>query len=147
MTASVANGFGQIKFAPAPSTECTVIHQAFHPMYSTSSEDTRVPWAAHSYNVAFSDEIGHFEYCGATDGVPGGNCVSADASDPGGLDGDNGCFNASQSTLMRINGCLGLNPVDSDFDGPEYGNNWPGTGPTTGRIRSTMPLRSSSPAR
>ena len=32
-------------------------------MYSTSSEHTRVPWAAHSYNVAFSDEIGHFEYC------------------------------------------------------------------------------------
>ena len=32
-------------------------------MYATSSEHTRVPWAAHSYNVAFSDEIGHFEYC------------------------------------------------------------------------------------
>ncbi len=31
MTASVANGFGQIKYAPAPSTECTVIHQAFDP--------------------------------------------------------------------------------------------------------------------
>jgi hypothetical protein len=128
MTASVANGFGQIKFAPAPSTECTVIHQAFHPMYSTSSENTRVPWAAHSYNVAFSDEIGHFEYCGATDGVPGGNCVAAGASDPDGLDADdNGCFNASQSTLVPINGCLGFNPVDSDFDGPEYSNNWPGT--------------------
>jgi hypothetical protein len=32
-------------------------------MYSTSGEHTPVPWAARSYNVAFSDEIGHFEYC------------------------------------------------------------------------------------
>jgi len=148
MTASVANGFGQIKYAPAPSTECTVIHQAFHPMYSTSSENTRVPWAAHSYNVAFSDEIGHFEYCAATDGVPGGNCVSAGASDPDGLDADdNGCFNASQSTLVRINGCLGFNPVDTDFDGTSYGNNWPGTGPNSGQDKKyhTTPVQFTSP--
>jgi hypothetical protein len=44
-------------------------------MYSTSSEHTRVPWAAHSYNVAFSDEIGHFEYCSAVDA--NGNCIQA----------------------------------------------------------------------
>ena len=32
-------------------------------MYSTSSPKTRVLWAAHSYNIAFSDEIGHFDFC------------------------------------------------------------------------------------
>jgi hypothetical protein len=54
MTASAANGFGQVKFAPAPSTECTNIPYDFHPMYSTSSEQTRVIWTAHSFNVSFS---------------------------------------------------------------------------------------------
>src|SRR5436190_5810357 len=63
MTASVANGFAQVNFDPTAAT-CSQTPYAFHPMYATSSEHTRVPWAAHSYNVAFSDEIGHFEYCG-----------------------------------------------------------------------------------
>jgi hypothetical protein len=87
-----------------------------------------VVWAAHSYNVAFSDEIGHFEYCNATNGVPGGRCVTAGATDPGGVDADdNGCFNASQSTLVPIIGWLSFSS-DLDFDGPSYGKNWPGTG-------------------
>ena len=67
MTASAANGFAQVNFEPPPSTGCAVTPYNFHPMYSTSSEHTRVPWAAHSYNVAFSDEIGHWEYCNAAD--------------------------------------------------------------------------------
>ena len=62
MTASVANGFAQVNYDPTAAT-CTQTPYAFHPMYATSSEHTRVPWAAHSYNVAFADEIGHFEYC------------------------------------------------------------------------------------
>src|SRR5947207_3298288 len=62
MTASVANQFGQVVFDPAAGT-CTSRPYAFHPMYATSSEHTRVPWALHSYSVSFSDEIGHFEYC------------------------------------------------------------------------------------
>ena len=61
MTASAANGFAQVNFQPTAAT-CSQSPYAFRPMYSTSSEHTRVPWAAHSYNVAFSDEIGHFEY-------------------------------------------------------------------------------------
>ena len=66
MTASPANGFVQIQYDPT-GTSCNAIPYAFHPMYSTASEQTRVPWAAHSYNVAFSDEIGHFQFCnGAT---------------------------------------------------------------------------------
>ena len=62
MTASIANGFAQVNYDPTAAT-CTQTPYAFHPMYATSSEHTRVPWAAHSYNVAFADEIGHFEYC------------------------------------------------------------------------------------
>jgi hypothetical protein len=145
MTASVANGFGQIQFAPSPSTACNVINQPFHPMYSTSSENTRVVWAAHSYNVAFSDEIGHFEYCNVTDGNVGGNCVTAGVTDPGGVDGDDfGCFNGSQSSLVPISGCLG---TDFDFDGPEYGNNWPGTGRNYGQDKKfhSTPIQFTSP--
>ena len=51
MTASAANGFAQVKFDPT-GTSCTAIPNNFHPMYSTSSPQTRVIWAAHTYNVA-----------------------------------------------------------------------------------------------
>jgi hypothetical protein len=66
MTASVANGFAQIVFDPDAKT-CTSRPYACHPMYATSNEHTRVPWAAHSFNVAFSDEIGHYNYCDKQD--------------------------------------------------------------------------------
>jgi hypothetical protein len=123
MTASVANDFGQVRYAPTAST-CSVVHQAFHPAYSTSSEHTRVPWAAHSYNVAFSDEIGHFEYCNGVQPHTGA-CNSKGVSDASGLDADDGgCFSPANSTRIRIGGCLG---TDIDFDGVPYQNVWPGT--------------------
>lgn len=123
MTASIANGFGMVKFDPNATT-CTNIPYAYHPMYSTSSEHTRVPWAAHSYNVAFSDEIGHFEYCNAVTGYAG-VCTSAGASDPTGVDGDDYfCFGASDSLKLPLTGCTGS---DYDFDGVPYQNSWPGT--------------------
>ena len=82
-----------------------------------------MPWAAHSYNVAFSDEIGHFEYC-ASASVETGNCVKAAGQDSD-VDADDViCFNPSDSTLVKIGGCLGS---DDDFDGPPYQNTWPGT--------------------
>ena len=93
MTASVANGFGHALFQPTAST-CTLVNYAFHPMYSTSSPDTRVLWAAHSYNVAFSDEIGHFEYCNTVNSF-GGSCKTAsfpDPTDPTRDGDDRGCF-------------------------------------------------------
>lgn len=122
MTASIANQFGQVKFAPAPSTECTNIPYAFHPMYSTSSEHTRVPWAAHSFNIAFSDEIGHFEYCNQVNSF--GNCVMAGVNDPNGVDSDDfPCFSAASSTRIGIAGCVG---ADIDFDGVPYQFTWPG---------------------
>ncbi|OLE27345.1 MAG: hypothetical protein AUG49_05685 [Catenulispora sp. 13_1_20CM_3_70_7] len=140
MTASIANQFGQVIFDPAAST-CSSRPYAFHPMYSTSSEHTRVPWAAHSYNTAFSDEIGHFEYCAAVDGK--GNCTQAAGQDAT-LDSDDvGCFPASASLRIKIGGCLG---IDSDFDGSAYQKVWPGstTGPLD-RVLHPEPIIFSTP--
>jgi hypothetical protein len=39
-------------------------------MYSTSSEQTRTTWAAHTTNVSFTDEIGHFENCTGPTPIP-----------------------------------------------------------------------------
>ncbi len=129
MTASIANGFQHIQYEPTSGT-CHQSPYAFHPMYSTSSEHTRVPWAAHTYNVAFSDEIGHFETCNAVDDATG-NCTSAGSNDPAGLDDDDvTCFNADDSLLIPIAGCIG---ADDDYDGPAYGLNWPGTGTNSGQ--------------
>ena len=61
MTASVANGFGHILYTPKSST-CREAPYAFHPEYDTASPRGNT-WSAHTYNVAFSDEIGHFENC------------------------------------------------------------------------------------
>jgi hypothetical protein len=128
MTASVANGFAQVLYEPTSGT-CHQAPYAYHPMYATSSEHTRVPWAAHTYNVAFSDEIGHFEFCNAAD--ESGNCTSPGAQDASGVDGDDDtCFNADDSLLVPIGGCI---EVDNDFDGSPYGLNWPGTGPNNGQ--------------
>jgi len=132
MTASVANGFAQIKFDPTAST-CTSIPNAFHPMYSTTSENTRVIWAAHSYNVAFSDEIGHFEFCSAVD-EEGGNCTS---NNEGTIDDDDAfCFTPALSLLIQVGGCLGS---DDDFDGPSYQPDWPGTGRNNGQDKKVHP--------
>jgi hypothetical protein len=71
-------------------------------MYSTSSEHTHVPWAAHSYNVAFSDEIGHFAYCSAMDA--NGNYIQTNnGNDPGSPDDDDFfCFPPSASSRIQI---------------------------------------------
>ena len=113
-------------------------------MYATSSEHTRVPWAAHTYNVSFSDEIGHFEYCNVADPATG-LCTSPGASDPGGFDDDDyGCFNPADSTRIQIGGCLA---TDTDFDGPEYSTTWPGssTSPLRDRLFNPSPITFSSP--
>lgn len=81
-----------------------------------------MPWAAHSYIIAFSDEIGHFEYCNAV--VQFGNRTQAGGNDAA-LDGDDVfCFPASASLLVQISGCLG---GDDDFDGVPYQNTGPGS--------------------
>ena len=126
MTASAANGFAQILYEPGSPT-CDELPYTFRPMYATSSEHTRVTWAAHNYNVAFSDEIGHFEYCNAV-ASEGGKCTDNGESS---LDADDdGCFSAALSLLVPIGGCIA---TDNDFDGVSYQPVWPGTNPNRGQ--------------
>jgi hypothetical protein len=152
MTASIANTFGAITFDPSGAT-CNNLPYAFHPMYSTSSEHTRVPWAAHSYSVAFSDEIGHWEYCSAA-AFSGGPCAGTQVHDTdlttSGISDDGTCFNPADSTRVQVGGCFaftGANGGDSDFDGPEYLNNWPGTltNVHTDQQLHAAPIRFTSP--
>ncbi|MGB2953848.1 MAG: hypothetical protein WBB74_10745 [Gaiellaceae bacterium] len=144
MTASAANDFRQVLFQPGSPT-CHSAPYDFHPMYSTSSENTRVVWAAHSYNVAFSDEIGHFEYCNAADPNTGA-CTSAGVSEPNGqLDADDQfCFNPSDSLLVQIGGCTA---TETDFDGVPYQPVWPGTNPNLGQDKKyhSSPILFTSP--
>jgi hypothetical protein len=138
MTASPANGFTQITYDPTGTT-CTAIPYAFHPMYSTASEQTRVIWAAHSYNVAFSDEIGHFQFCNGAkvpetpfglDGsgnpvaCPAGNTEGSGANQEPteGAGEDDFCFPASEALLYRVQGCTETN---TGFDGVSYTPVWP----------------------
>jgi hypothetical protein len=154
MTASAANGFAQILFDPNGSDCDPTTHNLpydFHPMYATSSEHTRVPWAAHSFNIAFSDEIGHFEYCNAVSSE-GGRCTQdgihdLDSGLPAGAEDDFGCFDAAFASslgLVPIGGCL---RTDFDFDGVPYQVVWPGTLTDAKLDRSvhSQPVRFTSP--
>jgi hypothetical protein len=124
MTASVDNGFGHILYKPGGKV-CQEKPYAFHPMYSTANP-RGTTWGAHTYNVSYSDEIGHFEHCLKLDDAF--NCaVPADADASTGLDTDddhNFCVPGSDSLQIHINGCFFS---DVDFDGPSYQNRWPGT--------------------
>ena len=82
-----------------------------------------MPWAAHSYNVAFSDEIGHFEYCDHA--TAKGKCVNPVEGGKNKKDADDSsCFNADESLRIQIGGCIS---TDNDFDGPSYQKTWPGS--------------------
>ncbi len=123
MTASVANGFAHVLYTPGAST-CRSAPYAFHPEYSTGNPRGNT-WSAHTYNVAMSDEIGHFENCLQLDA--NFNCAVPGAQDASGLDPDddnNFCVPAADSTLVKINGCLS---GDGDWDGQSYRKDWPGT--------------------
>jgi hypothetical protein len=145
MIASAANHFGQINYAPT-GTSCTETDYNFHPMFSTSSTKTRTLWAAHSYNVAFADELGHFDWCSRLDpnvgntcgpspgytndssivgmeGKPGADQEPAESITSSGFD-DFGCFAAAESLNYQINGCVAANTPG--FDGAPYlASDWP----------------------
>jgi hypothetical protein len=137
MTASAANGFAQVKYDPT-GTSCTAIPYDFHPMYSTSSPQTRVIWAAHTYNVSFADEIGHFDYCNGPTPIPAtpfgvdssGNPITCPAGNTEGAgatasptDGEDFfCFPGTEALLVKVNGCTFTN---SGFDGASYLPIWP----------------------
>jgi hypothetical protein len=142
MVASAANGFTQLLFQPGATT-CSTRRVDFHPTYATSSEHTRNTWTAHSYNIAFSDEIGHYEYCNKVDTTAGnfstdafGDVFSADCVVDGvhdlntnnNLVGDDdvNCTDSTNNTAGFVPniGCTG---TDTDFDGVPYQLVWPGT--------------------
>jgi hypothetical protein len=146
MVASAQNGFGQILWDPNGTNCNPATHNLaydFHPMYATSSEHTRVPWAAHSYNIAFSDEIGHFQYCDVVN--PDGSCQVSRAETAD--DDDQVCTDAATSAFfgfLPIGGCVGS---DVDFDGASYKKAWPGTlaDRTLDRLVHAEPVIFSSP--
>ena len=136
MTASTANGFGHILYQPTSAT-CQMAPYAFHPEYSTANPRGNT-WSAHTYNVAFSDEIGHFENCLQIDA--NFNCTSPGAQDQAsGLDEDDGnsfCVPGTDSSLVKINGCFS---DDLDWDGQSYQKDWPGTNPSPGQDKKLHP--------
>jgi hypothetical protein len=137
MTASAANGFGQVQYDPT-GTSCVNMPYDFHPMYSTSSEQTRVIWAAHTYNISETNEIGHFENCNGPNPIPAtpfgidasGNPVTCPAGDTEGFgkntsptDGDDDfCFPGTEALRIHINGCTDTN---TGFDSLGYQPVWP----------------------
>jgi hypothetical protein len=139
MTASAANGFGHMKYLPT-GTGCQMENYTFHPMYSTSSPQTRVLWAAHTYNVAFSDEIGHFDFCSSIDpSTASCNGLEGIPGDQEAADGDdNACFPAAASLKYPATGCVDTNTPG--FDGTPYQNYWP-----DGQSTHPTPILFSSP--
>jgi hypothetical protein len=135
MTASIANGFGHILYTPHSKT-CKEKPYAFHPEYSTADPRGNT-WSAHTYNIAMSDEIGHFENCLALSAAL--NCTQPGSQDAGGLDEDDGnnfCVPGTDSTLVMIDGCFS---ADEDFDGQSYRPDWPGTDPNVGQDQALHP--------
>jgi hypothetical protein len=153
MTASAANGFGQVQYDPT-GTSCVNLPYDFHPMYSTSSEQTRVPWAAHTTNISFTAEIGHFEMCNGPNPIPAtpfgldssGNPITCPAGNTEGFgvntsptDGDDDfCFPGTEALLIHVNGCTDTN---AGFDGFDYQPVWP----DGNRALHPEPVRFSSP--
>jgi hypothetical protein len=126
MTASIANGFGQVVYAPN-ATKCTSRPYAFHAEYSTSAPRGNT-WSAHTYNAAYSDEIGHFELCAKVSATTG-NCTKPGADDATLDDDDVACLPGADSLVIHITSCVGPADGDEDFDGESYQNRWPGTLP------------------
>jgi len=108
IVASKANGFRHIIWDPVNFT-CRGEPYAFHPMYSSAAPPTASGqptawsvWAAHTDNLSFSNEIGHFE------------------SKDGDAD-DSNCYGGP-----GVHGCLLYNSGgDNDFDGYSYQADWP----------------------
>ncbi len=153
MVASASNGFAQIKYDPT-GTSCEAIPYDFHPMYSTSSTKTILPWGADQDSIGFNDEIGHWSYCLGPHPIPAsqfgldknGNPITCPTgnteevgvnAEPTDSD-DNFCFPASEASDIKLGGCTDTNV---GFDAIEYTPVWP-NGDTN--LHPT-PIRFSSP--
>ncbi len=149
MTASIANGFGQVIYAPN-AKKCTSRPYAFHAEYDTSAP-RGTSWGAHTYNAAYSDEIGHFELCRAIDPATG-NCATPGPDDPALDDDDAACLPGADSLVIHITSCTGSGDGegDNDYDGQSYQNRWPGTLPdaaTDARLHPTPVIFTSPTSR
>ena len=138
MVMSAANGFGQVQFAPNPSRECHNIPYDFHPMYSTSTTDSRTPWAAASGNVEFTDETGHFDLCSAVD-PNSGSCSGKESQNEAADGDDNFCFTPPPAPYVSVQGCIDTN---TGFDGLAYqAGQWPdGTAAHPQPVHFTSPI-------
>lgn len=132
MTASAANNFGQVQYDPT-GTSCNLLPYNFHPMYSTSSEKTSVTWAAHTGNIAFTPEIGHFDSCvGSNSFTPATACPAGNTegngagTEPTDAD-DSNCYPTPAAPLIQIPGCDDPQSTNGNFgfDGASYQNDWP----------------------
>jgi len=140
MVASDKNGFRQILWDPV-NHSCNGQNYSFHPMYSTAAgpvnytdpntgtthlePQTWATWTAHTYNVAFTSEIGHFE-------TPDRGSQSGE----GKMKEEGPCFSGP-----TIPGCIGSDVPD--FDGFSYQKDWPdgtGTRPTPFYYNSPLSL-------
>jgi hypothetical protein len=104
MVASVGNGFRHIVWDPVNFT-CDGAPYAFHPMYDTAAPRTAdgqptawATWSAHTYNVAYTSEIGH-------------------AEPPDGDEDDTYC----PDNVLSFDMCQS---TDFDFDGYSYRHVW-----------------------
>jgi hypothetical protein len=92
-------------------------------------------------NIAFDEEIGHFDYCSNVNTTTGG-CAGLEGApgDQEPTDGDDAaCFPAADSLLVQVNGCNGTNVPG--WDGTSYLKDWPdGTRSCTRRL-SCSPAR------
>ena len=155
MVASAANGFSHPLFQPSASS-CTTQTADFHPAFSTSTVHTRSTWTAHSYGIAFSDELGHYEYCNAIDDSGGfdaagdgfGNCTEDGVHDlnTNGNEDDFGCVDTTENTV-GYPANIGCTSTDIDFDGAPYQPVWPGTNPNVAqdRLLHSTPISFQSP--
>ena len=137
MTASAANGFAQVKFDPT-GTSCTAIPYNFHPMYSTSSEQTRVIWAATPTTWRWLTRSGTSSSAAAPRRFPPprsawtaratrSTCPAGNSEGCGSgkqpTDGDDDfCFPGSEALRLHVTGCTDTN---TGFDGASYQKIWP----------------------
>ena len=141
MTASIANGFAHVLYTPG-SGPCKSAPYAFHAEYDTANPRGNT-WSAHTTNVSYSDEIGHFEHCLQLDA--NFNCAVAGSDDPTLDDDDVGCV-PGQGRVRRAHQRL-LRERTTTSTGPRTRTTGPGRIPTRRSTRSCIHSRCSSRAR
>ena len=144
MTASIKNGFGHILYEPDFGHV-----PRWRRMRSIPSTTPRTPAGTRGRPTPttspMSDEIGHFENCLTLN--EDFNCAVSAGDEAGGTpDGDdNFCVPATNSMVVKINGCF---DSDSDFDGPVVSERLAGDEPERQAGRHVSIRRPcSSPAR